>query len=259
MARVKTTYDPYSDYIDILENGAGVYTSSNASKTADAVNTAANVATNAAGAKGWFDKNKGKVFKEGGAFSKNGKLGGLFGNLTNPQFDLNDKYQLQGWGKNIGKGVTIANALYQGYNAAQGLKDLSDLRDQGDDIVADAITASYDNPMLQYDLTSDQMDLLRQLRRGTYDDDVGLEDVDLLGTLGSALGGGITGFVTGGGIPGAIVGAIGGGANSVIDDLGRARNSSNAEIDALLQAIEASNQQQNAMKKQRMYAALGGY
>ena len=234
----------------------------NAANLADAVGTAADVADGveaAKGIKGWYGKHKGKFFKEGGAFSEGGKFGGMFNTLTNPQFDLNDQYQLQGWGKNIGKWSTIGNGIYQGINAAQGLGDLADARDAGQDLVSDIVTASYDNPMLSYDLSSEQMDLLRQLRRGTYDDSVGIEDVDLAGTLGGALKGGLTGFLTGGGIPGAIVGAVGGGANAVIDDLGQARNINNAELEALLQALESSRQQQNAMKKQRMYAALGGY
>lgn len=250
-------YDPYEDFADTLNSysGGASYNASDAMRTAAG---AADAAGTVGGLKGWFGKNKGKFFKEGGAF-KNGKFSGMLSNIANPQFDLNDQYQLQGWGKNIGKATTVANALYQGYNAAQGLGDLADARDAGQDLTSDIINASYDNPMLSYDLSSEQMDLLRQLRRGTYDDSVGIDDVDLAGTLGGAVKGGLTGFLTGGGIPGAIVGAIGGGANSVIDDLGQARDISNAELESLLQAMEASKQQQNAMKKQRMYAALGGY
>lgn len=258
MARAKATYDPYADYGDTLDfySGGAGYDPANAMRiTADVVDGV----DTAKGIKGWYGKNKGRLFKEGGAFSKGGKVGGMLDNLTNPQFDLNDQYQLQGWGKNIGKWSTIGNGLYQGINAAQGLGDLADARDAGQDLVSDIITASYDNPMLSYDLNTEQMDLLRQLRRGTYDDSVGIDDVDLAGTLGGAIKGGLTGFLTGGGVPGAIVGAVGGGANAVIDDLGQARNIDNAELEALLQALESSKQQQNAMKKQRMYAALGGY
>lgn len=210
---------------------------------------------------GMFDKLKGK-FKggSGGKFFAPGAGASLktFGDkLTSPQFSWNKGSGVQGWGMNIGKGLNIANALYQGYGAAKGLGELSDTKDITSDLLAEVMTSSYNNPMLQYDLNSDQLDMLRKIRRGSYDSKAGFDDVDLLGALGAAGKGAIMGI--GGGIPGMIIGALGGGANAVIDDINQGQEATNAELEALYQAIMSSEQQYNALKKQRAYANLAGY
>jgi hypothetical protein len=56
-----------------------------------------------------------------------------------------------------------------------------------------------------------------------------------------------------------VIGALGGGLNSVVDDFGNAQNISNSELEALYNAVVASEQQNNALKKQRAYANLGMY
>ena len=186
-----------------------------------------------------------------------GSLGGLFSKLAHPNFSYNWKSGLQGYGKNLGKVATGATAAIQGIKALQGISDLSDAKSASEDLASDIVTASYNNPMLQYDLDPEQLSMLRDLRRGTYDNSVGISDVSLLGVLGDVLKGGLYG--AGGGIPGMIAGAIGGGVNSVIGDLGQARENSNAELEALYQSILESEQGVNNIKKQKALANFAAY
>lgn len=185
-----------------------------------------------------------------------GNLKGTFGSIASPQFNWNKQTGVQGWGKNLGSYATLGNALYQGYNAAQGLEDLSDSSADTEELVNDLVNASYNNSMLAYDLNSDQKKLLRELRSGNYDTDVDFNDIRPMDILGGAAKGGISGFLYGG-IPGAVVGALGSGANSAVDSLNRAQSGKMDELDALYQSILQSEDQQNALKKQRMYAAMG--
>jgi hypothetical protein len=96
--------------------------------------------------------------------------------------------------------------------------------------------------------------MLREVRSGSYDNSTDLSDIDLLGVLGDTGMGVLTGI--GGGVPGMIIGGLGGLANSVIGDLGSAKDRSNAELEALYNAVLASEQQHNALKRQRAYAML---
>lgn len=206
--------------------------------------------------KNFFKGNSGS----GGKFFAPGtsqQFSSFMNTAANPQFSWNRTSGIQGWGKNLGKGFNVANTLYQGYNAAKGLQDWSEAKDMTSETISDLIAASYNDPMIQYNLNADQMDLLRQLRRGTYDSDASLDDVDLLGVLGGAVKGGVMGLA--GGVPGAIIGAIGGGGNALISDLNQAQDLTNSELDALYQAVLESEAQYNTIKKQRAYTNLAGY
>lgn len=215
-----------------------------------------NAPNTAAGAK---VKTKGGFFKKGGTFDGgSGKLKNFYDKASSPELDWDKKSGVQAYGKNIGKFVNWANAIYQGHNLAEGFQENADARDRGAELVSDIISSSYNSPTIQYDLTPDQLNLLRTLRRDGYEDDsVDVSNVDVLGVLGDAAMGGLTGIA--GGIPGMIIGALGGGLNSVVDDFGNAQNISNSELEALYNAVVASEQQNNALKKQRAYANLGMY
>lgn len=174
------------------------------------------------------------------------------GNLMSPEFDYNLQSGVQGWGQNLGGYANIANVALQGINAAQGLGNLSDAKTETDDLTADIVASAMNNPMVDYDLTADQKQLLSQLRRGTYDSDVGLGDVDLLGALGDVGMGVLTGAA--GGVPGMIIGGVGGLVNSGIGDLSNAQARKNAELQALYEALQESNQNYGNMRRQRMMA-----
>lgn len=230
--------------------------------------------------KGWFGKSKSGATGAGAGASTAGAStagsaagtagaagkGGLFANglkskfksgasaLLNPEFDYNLKSGVQGWGKNLGGYLNLANLAMQVINTAQGLDSLSDAQSESDDLVADIVASAMNNPMVNYDLTADQRKLLSQLRRGTYSSDIGLDDVNLLGALGDAGMGVLTGVS--GGIPGMVIGGVGGLLNSGIGDLGNAQARQNAELEALYAALQESNQNYNNMRKQRMMASF---
>ena len=227
--------------------------SSTKSNYASAGTNAPNTAASAAG------KSKGRFFKKGGTFDgESGKLKNFYNKASSPELDWNKQSGVQAYGKNIGKFVNWANAIYQGHNLAEGFQENADARDKGAELVSDIISSSYNSPTIQYDLTPDQLNLLRTLRRDGYEDDsIDVSNVDVLGALGDAAMGGLTGIA--GGIPGMVIGALGGGLNSVVDDFGNAKNITNSELESLYNAIVASEQQNNALKKQRAYASLGMY
>lgn len=212
--------------------------------TQSAADTAAQVGT---AASGWFSNPK--LFKKGGSLdAASGKLSGLFSNLTSPELDYTKAGGLKAYGHNVGNWLTAGKGLYDAYNAFNTIQDIGDAKNTSQDLTSDIISASYNNPTIQYDLAPDQMRLLRELHNGTYDESAGLSDVDLLGVLGDAGMGALTGI--GGGIPGIIAGALGGGANSVLTDLSDATSRGNSELEALYQAILESNRQHNAMRRQ---------
>lgn len=212
--------------------------------------------------KGFFDN----IFMPGGFFNPNSNanpnsnpnIKGFFAKAAKPQFDYKLNTGLQGWGKNLGGYATAINGGIQGVRALKGIHDLSEARSSSGDLQSDIINASYNSPMLAYDLNKDQIDLLNQLKRGSYSGDrVNIDDIDPLGVLGDTAMGALTGLP--GGWIGALVGGIGGLANSVIGDLGNAQNQSNAELEALYQAVLDSERQYKDIKKQQAYARLMQY
>ncbi len=202
---------------------------------------------------------KGNVFnKMGNLFDptlKN-RFKGFGSKLTNPNFNYDMKTGVQGWGKNLGGLYNIGNVAVQGYNALQGLDEMSELRDDTDDLISDIVTSSYNSPTLQYDLNSEQLKLLRELRNDRYNTDVDFGDLDLLGILADFGKGALTGAP--GGIYGALIGGVGSALNSGIEDLQGGISADNAELQALYDAILNSEQQYKQLEKQKAYARLYG-
>ncbi len=196
-----------------------------------------------------------KWFKKGGVFD--GGLKEFYDKATSPEFDWTKRKGLEGWGKNLGKYATVGNVLYNGYKGAEALQDLSNKGDSTEKLIAKISAASNNSPTVQYDLSSDQLDLLRDVRGGNYDTGTSLSDVDLLGALGDTGMGVITGIA--GGIPGMILGGLGGLANSVLGDLNNTADARNTELEGLYQAILDSEQQYKQSRKQKAYARLGIY
>lgn len=192
--------------------------------------------------------------KSGGLFAPGftDKLKAGAGGLMNPQFDWDKSSGLKGWGKDLGGYMNIANTAIQGLNAAQGLGNIADAQRSGTDLQSDILVEAMNNPTASYDLSADQQRLLDKLRNGSYDSEIGLDDVNLLGALGNAGMGALTG--AGGGIPGMVIGGIGGLLNSGIGDIAAAQDRSNAELQALYAALQESNQNYRNMRRQRMMA-----
>lgn len=225
--------------------------SASAASAATGATSAANAASAAANS---VDDLAAATAKSGGLFAPGftEKLKAGAGGLMNPQFDWNKSSGLQGWGKDLGGYMNIANTAIQGLNAAQGLGNIADAQRSGTDLQSDILVEAMNNPTASYDLSADQQRLLDKLRNGSYDSEIGLDDVNLLGALGNAGMGALTG--AGGGIPGMIIGGLGGLINSGIGDIASAQNRSNAELQALYTALQESNQNYRNMRKQRMMA-----
>lgn len=198
----------------------------------------------------------GDAAKAGGLFAPglSAKLKGTVGNIANPQFDYSKATGISGWGHNIGGILTAANAIGQGINFAGALGDMSDAASQTNDLTADIVAGAMNNPMLTYDLTADQQQLLNELKRGSYNSSVDLSDVDMLGALGKGLTGALMGLP--GGVSGAIVGGLGGLLNAGADSMASAQSRKNAELEALYAALQESNQNYSNLRKQRMLAGF---
>ena len=278
---LSNTYDPYDDYADVLTYGKSLYLPEVSAQsivapdplfsTRDSRNAKKAKVKPADISKEFLNPKSKKdlVLKppktkttatEKGKFindSAKGKLKGFYNKATSPELDWDSTTGLKAYGADIGRYAGIANALYQGYNLARGMQANSEAKSENSDLISDIVSSSYNNPNLQYDISPDQLALLRDLRRGNYDSESDLSDVDLLGALGDAGMGVLTGVL--GGAPGMIAGGVGGFLNSIIGDFGDEQNRSNAELEALYQAILASDRQYNDLKRQRAYANFGMY
>lgn len=182
-------------------------------------------------------------------------LKGTFGKFANPQFNWTKGGGLQGWGRNLGGLATGLNAGMDALSAAQGITDISEVNDTSEDIMSDIIAAAANSPTIQYDLNANQLKMLRDVQRGTYDVGGGLSDVNFLSALTGALPDALMGLMYGG-IPGAVIGGLGNAVNSGIGDVLGASQQNNAELEALYQAVLESEQQHKNARKQRAYESL---
>lgn len=177
-------------------------------------------------------------------------LGANLQGILSPKFNYNLQTGLSGWGHNLGGAATALNAGYQGLQAIQGIGNLNDTVESNEDLVSKILSSS-SSPYLQYDLTSDQLDLLTDLKRKGYDDSFDLSSIDLMDLLGGAGQGLLMGIP--GGLPGMLTGAIGGGVNAAIGGASESAEADNAELMALYNAVMQSEQQYKNMLRQRAY------
>lgn len=252
-ARVRVPYNiSTADAKTLLNSGIGLGAGTSGSSAAKAAAGAADDVAKAAKSRSFV--------KKGGMFdSKSGKFGGIMDKVGNPEFDYDPKTGVQGWGKNLGTLWNIGQIALQGYRAAQDLQNAGDSRDRSEDLMSDIVAASYNSPTIQYDLSPDQMETLRQLRDGDYETGTDLGDLDLLSLLGD-VGMGVLGGIPGG-IGGMVLGGLGGLGTSLASDYANAQSRQTAELEALYQAVLESEKQHNDLRKQRAYASygLGGY
>ena len=155
---------------------------------------------------------------------------------------------VKAFGKNIGKYATGANALIQGVDAIGNVNTLSDVKNDADAIVSDILKSAASNPLTSNYLTSDQLAMLNQLKRGTYDTEAGFFDTDMMSLLGGVGQGALSGGLIGG-IPGAIVGGLGGLVNTGLQ--GQTQNQAliNSKLEGLLQSLTDAEMQYKSMKR----------
>jgi hypothetical protein len=175
-------------------------------------------------------------------------LAGLFN--TSKKFGWNKNTGLTAFGKNLGKYTPWISG---GVSAIQALDNFSDYNksvDSNEGMIDDILVSAMSNPLVSSYLTSEQMNLLNQLRRGDYTTKSNFGDA--LQGIGSGLGDAVTAALTGaafGGVPGAIVGGVGSLVNSGIQGLSSGTEEESAELAALYQALMDAEAQYKSMKR----------
>ena len=178
----------------------------------------------------------------------------LSGNFQRPTLRYDKLRGIQYGNSNFGKTLNTMNLAGQAMSAAEGLSNLSKTTSSTDDIVSDIIVAAQNSPTLAYDLTPDQLQLLRQLQRGTYDTDASLSDVNASGAIGNAIKGAMMGI--GGGRYGMLIGGLGGLVNSGIGDMQSGAARRNSELEALYAALVEAQRNHNSVLRDRAYARI---
>lgn len=182
-----------------------------------------------------------------------------FGNNSSK---LKDWFSKHGFGWNSKNGLTAFNrnfktlgtavpAAFQAFDAVKNFENLDDNTAATTDLLSDIRSAAANNRMLYYDLSPDQLATLRNINAGNYDNEWDLSDL----SLSSLLSGGLTGALTGiaGGLPGMVVNGLAGAFNAGLSDISQGVAADNAELEALYQAIVASNQEYNDTRRQMAY------
>lgn len=156
---------------------------------------------------------------------------------------------LEMFGKNVGKGANIASGVLQGAQALKGVSDYNKAKQSNDDMLNDIVISAASNPLLSSYLTSDQMRLVNDIRRGNYETSSDVDD--FLRGVGGGLGDIFTSAALGaaGGIPGMVIGGLGAAANAGIRGLSSGTEEESAELAALYQALMDAEAQYKSMKR----------
>lgn len=198
---------------------------------------------------GWKDKfsgfgSKASAYIDPNAYSwnfkgANGTPAGL--TFTNPN---------TGKVTNLGKWGNIASGIMQGIDAAKGMSDYYNVKQDNEDLMSDIQVAAMGNPLLSSYLTSDQLDLLGDIQAGRYEaSNVGVDTFlsGAVGGIGKAVPATLMGAT--GGLPGMIIGGVGSLVNSGIDSLSAEAGQNTAELQALYQALRDAEMQYKSMKR----------
>lgn len=237
-------YDASANYIPPMPGGMDTITG-----VADAANAAGGLGGMFANLKNWGAKAAPNAKAEFGKFF-GGKGGSLGLSMAPEGFDWSSKTGLKAFGKNIGKAAPWISGGLSVLDMASDLSDYANVQADNDKLMSQIQASAMSNPLLSSYLTSDQMNLLNQIRRGGYSDDAGLDDVlggVVKGLPSTLLSTGI-GALTGG-IPGAIVGGVGGLLTSGTGALAGASSQNTAELQSLYQALQDAEAQYRSMKR----------
>lgn len=202
-----------------------------------------------------FDAGIDKLAGAGGAAGaansavKGGGLKGFYANKVKPNFGWDKWKGAKVFGKNIGKAANIGSGIMYGAQALGNLDALDKQNQSTEDLIADLIVSSGNNPILNSYLTSDQKSLLRKAKKGDLDPEMSLGDFipndagDLL-DIGKGVLMGLPG-----GIPGMIIGGVGSAVNSGLEGAAQEQAQQNAELEALLMALQDAEMQYQSMKR----------
>ena len=155
------------------------------------------------------------------------------------------------FGKDLGgwKGIgTWGTGLYHGAKAIGNANEVTDSKNEAQDLLSDILRSSASNPLTNQFLTSDQTAMLNKIKRGTYDTESNFGDVDIMSLLGGAGKGALSGGLIAG-IPGAIIGGLGGGLNANLERQNQDQQNINSQLEGLYQALMDAETQYNSMKR----------
>lgn len=179
--------------------------------------------------------------------AKNGK-----GFLAGAKSNLGDVWKNLKSGKGampkFAKTANIIGGAMGALNAAKGISDYNTEMQNSNDIANDILASATGNPNLRYDLTADQLKMLRQLQNGTYDLSGNLDVSSILGNLGQTAIGAGTGYLTGG-IPGAIIGGVSGLADGVLGGMKNDQQRISSELEGLYQSLYESELRNKQMQR----------
>lgn len=197
---------------------------------------------------------KGRTFsgaaKPVDAFKQPNKLQAFWSKSIKPNFGWSKGKGLKMFGKNIGKYANIGSGIIQGAEALGNLENLGKISDGTDDLIAQIITSASSNPIANSYLTADQKALLGKVKRGGLDTDLSMSSFmpDSITDLASIAPDALLGLLTGG-IPGALIGGIGGAVNSGLEGSAQEQMQQQAELEALLMALQDAEMQYQSMKR----------
>lgn len=186
---------------------------------------------------------------------KGGGIKNMFGNLSNTAKTA--------WGNiKAGKGIVpeyagLAKAgmgIGAGVSAIKGINEYQNAKAATDALVKDILQSAAGNEMFRYDLSADQLALLRKLRSGTYDLTSDFEASDLLDNLGTIATGAGLGFIAGGGPIGAILGGASGVIDGVSSSMVGNQEQITADLQSLYDALYESEMRNKQMKRDAAYA-----
>lgn len=163
--------------------------------------------------------------------------------------NYNAKNGLSLGGKSVGKLIPVGVTIYQLLDALGGWNEMSDINEDARGIESQILASAAGNPILNKQLSSEDLNLLNKLRRGNYSAVSDLSGATSnMGNMLSSVG---TGALMGlaGGVPGALAGAIGGAINAGIDNMNAETTGNISELEALYQRVLDAEQRFKSMQR----------
>lgn len=143
---------------------------------------------------------------------------------------------------NVMAGVQLANAIGTGYN------EYNQAQMDTESLISDILASAGGNSNLRYDLSSDQLNLLRQLQNGTFDTSADFDISNAFGNLGNVATQAAMGYAFGG-IPGAILSGLTPVASGITSGMTQDQRQITARLEGLYNSLAESEMRNKAMKR----------
>ena len=155
-------------------------------------------------------------------------------------------------GRNVRGAAAKLGTLAAAADSAVKLDQLSKSRKSADDTIGAILRTANSDPYTAVNLTPEQNALLRKLRNNPDYMDAGANDVDFTTTLTGAVPGAVIGGTVGG-VPGAVVGSVLSAIPSAIGSVTSTQDRKNAELEALLNALETADVERQQRIRDSLY------